>query len=113
MADLTMKVDRDEVWSEGTPPGTFEVNETRLQDRPAVTAKIFFVCPNAKRCGVFLGPKFEDRPSEDEPCVWGWDGNSESPTVTPSINCISEKNGKPTGGCGWHGFITAGRMTNA
>jgi hypothetical protein len=34
----------------------------------------------------------------------------EKPTLTPSINCIAEKDGKPTGGCGWHGFITCGIM---
>jgi hypothetical protein len=30
---------------------------------------------------------------------WDWDGNRESPTFAPSINC---------GGC-WHGFIVGGR----
>ncbi len=34
---------------------------------------------------------------------WGWDGNREAPTVTPSINC--EK------GCGWHGWLKAGEFT--
>lgn len=31
---------------------------------------------------------------------WHWDGNMESPTITPSIGCDSR--------CGWHGHITAG-----
>ena len=33
------------------------------------------------------------------PKGWKWDGNEESPTLTPSIlnRC-----------CGWHGYLTAG-----
>lgn len=34
---------------------------------------------------------------------WGWDGNMESPTITPSIGCDHL--------CGWHGFITNGEIT--
>lgn len=32
---------------------------------------------------------------------WDFDGNYESPTLSPSINC--EKH------CGWHGYIRGGR----
>ena len=32
---------------------------------------------------------------------WDWDGNRETPTLTPSINC--------EGHCGWHGHIRNGR----
>lgn len=35
---------------------------------------------------------------------WEWDGNRESPTFQPSINC--EKH------CGWHGYIRNGRCVN-
>lgn len=31
--------------------------------------------------------------------TWGWDGNMEAPTITPSINCLS---------CGAHVIITGG-----
>lgn len=34
---------------------------------------------------------------------WNWDGNRETPTFTPSINCSS---------C-WHGFIEKGRCLDA
>ena len=57
---------------------------------------------------MLLGPEFVDRPKEDALCIWKWDGNVERPTLTPSINCVAEKGGKPTGGCGWHGHITNG-----
>lgn len=40
------------------------------------------------------------------PCAphHGWDGNTETPTVTPSINCEPR-------GCTFHGFVTAGKVT--
>lgn len=33
---------------------------------------------------------------------WHWDGNMESPTITPSIGCDQK--------CGWHGGIAAGEI---
>lgn len=32
--------------------------------------------------------------------VWGWDGNKEKPTLTPSIHDVGY----------WHGFLTAGKL---
>lgn len=32
--------------------------------------------------------------------VWGWDGNEEKPTLTPSINAPGE----------WHGYLRAGQL---
>ena len=32
--------------------------------------------------------------------VWGWDGNIDKPTLTPSINAAGH----------WHGFLRAGRL---
>ncbi len=100
--------DRDE-WPDDCPVGTFDIEIGGVQGYSA-TAHIMFVCPNAKRCSILLGPAFVGRPTPDGLCVWAWDGNRDRPTITPSINCISEKDGNPTGGCGWHGFITAGVM---
>lgn len=34
--------------------------------------------------------------------VWGWDGNVETPTVSPSINCSK---------CGFHKTLTGGNWT--
>lgn len=103
--------DRDE-WPADEPIGSFDidVNEHGIQGYPGAKGHMLFVCPNGHRCGVLVGPAAVTRPSEDKACVWGWDGNIDRPTITPSINCIAEKDGKPTGGCGWHGFITAGVM---
>ena len=35
---------------------------------------------------------------------WQWDGNEDTPTLTPSIACGMPK------GCDWHGYMTAGRL---
>lgn len=99
---------RDE-WSSDEPVGSFDIT-LGSPEGYAATAHILFVCPNGKRCSVLLGPAFVDRSAPDRLCVWQWDGNIERPTITPSINCIAEKDGEPTGGCGWHGFITNGVM---
>jgi hypothetical protein len=106
---------RDE-WPPDTPPGTFDIhlgapwvghpiNGIRAA---GVDGFLLFVCPNGKRCGVFVGPSYREPSSKDDVRVWGWDGNAEAPTLMPSINCVAEKDGKPTGGCGWHGFIRGG-----
>jgi hypothetical protein len=34
--------------------------------------------------------------------VWGWDGNPETPTLTPSILAPGQ----------WHGYLTAGRLVS-
>jgi hypothetical protein len=98
-----------DVWPSDAPAGTFDIELGRTEGYQNV-AHIIFVCPRGQRCAVLLGPNFVDRPNPDALCVWGWDGNMDRPTITPSINCIAEKDGKRTGGCGWHGFITNGVM---
>jgi len=100
--------DSRDVWPDNEPIGSFDIKLRGVQGYPGATAHILFVCPNGKRCSVLLGPQFVDRPNPDALCIWGWNGDMDKPTLTPSINCIAEKNGKPTGGCGWHGFITNG-----
>lgn len=32
--------------------------------------------------------------------VWGWDGNEEAPTLTPSIHALGE----------WHGWLRSGKL---
>lgn len=101
--------DRDE-WPADEPIGSFSIEDGGMQGYPGATAHIIFVCPNNERCSVLLGPEHVTRPAEDKLCIWAWNGDKDRPTITPSINCIAEKDGKPTGGCGWHGFITNGRI---
>lgn len=47
-----------------------------------------YICIGVKRGG------------HDTPKVWGWDGNEERPTLTPSIHAIGR----------WHGYLRAGRL---
>ena len=98
-------------WPKDVPVGTFDISEHGVQDYPASTAHIMFVCPNVKRCAVLLGPQFVARPAKGKCNIWEWNGNRECPTITPSINCVTmDEDGKPAGGCGWHGFITDGHI---
>lgn len=62
--------------------------------------KLVFECPRRAGhvCEVMLKPWPINSPT------WTWDGNATTPTLTPSINCSD---------CGWHGFVTNGRCTNA
>jgi hypothetical protein len=102
---------RDE-WPDSVPIGTFDIDlcPHGIVVYPGATAHILFVCPKGKRCGVLLGPSPVGREHPDAACIWGWNGDRDKPTLTPSINCLAEKDGKPTGGCGWHGFITNGEF---
>ena len=102
--------DPRDVWPDTEPVGSFDIELGSIEGYPGATGHIIFVCPNAKRCAVLLGPQAVGRTDANRLSIWAWDGNLERPTITPSINCIAEKDGKPTGGCGWHGFITAGVM---
>lgn len=34
---------------------------------------------------------------------WGWDGNEDQPTLTPSVHCIGH----------WHGWLRGGEMVEA
>ncbi len=95
-------------WPSNVPIGTFDIDLGTVAGYPGATAHLLFVCPQGQRCGVLLGPQHVDRPTADDLCIWGWDGDRDRPTLTPSINCVAEKDGKPTGGCGWHGHITNG-----
>jgi hypothetical protein len=83
-------------------------------------ARFTFRCPvfnrgrpagmDEEECGHLLlipGPHTEHHGIKHDPngqnggvAQWIWDGNTASPTFTPSINC---------GGCMWHGYIRAGR----
>ena len=102
--------DTRDVWPDDVSIGTFDIELGGVSGYSGSTAHIQFVCPMGRRCSVLLGPAFVDRPNPDALCIWGWNGDLEHPTLTPSINCLSEKDGKPTGGCGWHGHIINGVM---
>jgi hypothetical protein len=43
------------------------------------------------------------------PKAWRWDGNEDTPTLTPSIQCMSKSVNQQPAPC-WHGYITAGEL---
>ena len=59
-------------------------------------AGLHFWCPCG--CGALLGVSFVP------PRGWTWNGDLQRPTVQPSILHSSP------GGCGWHGYLTAGEF---
>lgn len=54
--------------------------------------RMMFVCPCG--CGILPGIVVQPLPN-----AWGWDGNIETPTITPSID-INRGH--------WHGYLTNG-----
>lgn len=75
---------------------------------PGAEQSFSFACPLAKRrCGnlIIAGRtdlKRDPQGKNGGVAQWGWDGNREAPTFTPSVNC---------GGC-WHGYIERGRCVD-
>lgn len=47
--------------------------------------------------------------ADKEKLNWQWNGNKESPTLTPSILVSSVPNWND----GWHGWLTDGKLVNA
>jgi hypothetical protein len=78
------------------PPGLASYYVREL-DGPA--AGIIFACPG---CGELSSCGFT--PIDQRP-RWTWNGDRAKPTLSPSILADPAK-----GGCGWHGFLTAGRF---
>lgn len=60
-----------------------------------------FGCPCG--CGDVSAIRFDTSPIEGDP-RWHWNGNRESPTLTPSLH--------KTQGCGWHGYLTNGEFVS-
>jgi len=89
--------DPRDVWPDSEPVGSFDIELGGVQGYPGATAHILFVCPRGKRCSILLGPRFVNRPNPEALCIWQWDGNMDRPTISPSINCVAEKDGKPNG----------------
>lgn len=72
-----------------------------LVDGLAEPTHIIFINPKC-RLGSCQIP-IKRGPPDNAAHKWGWDGNMETPTLTPSIGCDHR--------CGWHGHITNGEIT--
>jgi len=77
---------------EGTQPGDFQFQDLSYEptDTPCKGAdkagRLAYACPRTgEPCGeIIIGDRH--KPDRGSP-TWQWDGNLESPTLTPSINC--------------------------
>jgi Family of unknown function (DUF6527) len=78
-------------------PGDWDIRNATRDGEPR--RMFWFTCPRkpGKACAVPLLPA-----RNPNGAGWAWDGDTDAPTLTPSINCV--------GGCGWHGFITDGKV---
>lgn len=81
-------------------PGDFYINE--LEGQPGATHYLHYQCPCG--CGDYRGIPL-NRGLAVQGAGWGWDGNEDKPTTTPSIKHLDD--------CKFHGFLTAGRWTGA
>lgn len=90
----------DEGWSENGRPGSYRF--TKMPDGSEGVYGIIFKCPCG--CGSVFGGRFVGANP------WTWDGNRDSPTVTPSFGCGKSHEAQSVGpdGFHWHGFLTAG-----
>jgi hypothetical protein len=68
-----------------------------------VVPELFIGCVKGEK-GLCCHPISPGLPNSNG-AVWYWDGDREAPTLMPSIYCVPEK-----GGCGFHGFLSAGRL---
>lgn len=77
---------------------TYPAGQDGCLFRPESSTYILFICP-CNVCGwevilpINTGVKKEG--------AWLWDGNIESPTLTPSIRRLND--------CTYHGYMTAGK----
>lgn len=63
-------------------------------------ARLLVAGPHAAAHGV----KRDPNNANGGRAQWDWDGNRDSPTFSPSVNCASH--------CGWHGYIRNGRCVD-
>ena len=82
---LVQDIDADDV-----QPGDFQFSDP-------VTG-MWYICP----CGCGTQGYLRIRPSEPAHPSWGWDGNREEPTLTPSVHHVGH----------WHGFLNKGVWTS-
>lgn len=99
MTNIPMRRVEDACPKNGTP-GDFELVPPNGWNK----GSLHFICPRRRYCGVMIRHgEFQETGVKR----WGFNGDREKPTLTPSINCQGPS------GCGWHGFIINGEMTNA
>ncbi len=67
-------------------------------------ARLWYLNPHGRVGSITINPN-----KQENGASWDWTGDLDRPTITPSIN-ETQPNASPTD---WHGFIKAGRMSDA
>ena len=88
-----IKANRKRGFDELSEPGDFMWSLGFSDSKPS---RMLFVCP----CGCGDKAGIAVKPESGGGPVWSFDGNLDSPTVTPSIRRIDN--------CQWHGYLTGG-----
>lgn len=78
---------------------TFERNADGVIDM------IFVRWPDGTERGCLYGLPIGLGPTSDNPVAWGWDGNADAPTLTPSIHRLPAWKVM-----GWHGWMREGKL---
>lgn len=76
------------------PAGSFQWSE----DRDG-SIDLLYTCP----CGCGVARAVPVALSWEPGKRWGWDGNREAPTLTPSLDILADH-----GGSHWHGWLQGG-----
>jgi hypothetical protein len=63
---------------------------------------LVFLIPRSPNNYLFQCLPVRQGPNEAGRC-WGWDGNEDAPTLTPSVHTIGH----------WHGWVRAGELVEA
>ena len=90
------------------PPGVFEYYTASGASDSDAAAGILFGCPCG--CGDLRTVGFDTHESRRP--KWHWDGNRETPTLTPSILIYQMDERGEKIGEHWHGFLTAGQWVS-
>ena len=81
-------------------PGDFFITK-RCEHEPK--RRLLFLCPCG--CGDLCGISIRDDGQQVDG-AWGWNGDEDKPTTTPSILI----HGKKIGESHWHGYLTEGEF---
>lgn len=82
-------------------PGMFEF--VVRHSAPETITGMLFACPCG--CGDVSSIDFSNVPPKGSDTErWEWDGDLDSPTLSPSLH--------KQGGCGWHGWLRNGEFVS-
>ena len=91
---FTNWTDEDDAAMQAAPQGAFDVATNSKGQR-----YFWFKCPGA--CASITTIALRPVVVDGNPPSWDWNGSTDAPTLTPSINHV---------GC-WHGWLTDGNFT--